>query len=220
MANHASKTLTRAKKISPWLNSQARNAFDWTLALCLALLTAPLQLLIAIAILSVDGWPIFFCHRRVGRLGTPITVVKFRTMVADAEAVLPKILSNPDRLRRWRRFRKLTDDPRTTKLGQILRKTSLDELPQLWQVLTGTMSLIGPRPMTQDEMQRLAVSDDHPIFLVKPGISGLVQTSGRHGVSLANRITLEEGYVSNSSWELDLKIIFRTIREVLSRNGC
>jgi len=206
--------------ISPWLSSRIRRLLDLALALILIILSAPLQILVALAILCLDGWPVLFFHQRIGKMGLPITVVKFRTMVVDAESILSQLLRDKEKLYWWESHRKLTDDPRITKLGSKLRRLSIDELPQLWQVLAGTMSLIGPRPMTADEMAQLGLDSSHTIFQIRPGLSGLSQTSGRHGIPIEERLAVEESYIVACSCWLDLKILIRTIREVVSRNGC
>jgi Undecaprenyl-phosphate galactose phosphotransferase WbaP len=181
----------------------------------LALITIVIALL---SLLSSPG-PLFYGHVRIGRHGRRIKVWKFRTMHVDAERMLEEHLAaNRDARSEWELQHKLRDDPRITPLGKILRNTSLDELPQLWNVLKGDMSLVGPRPIVQTEVSRYGTSIDL-YAAVKPGITGLWQVSGRTDISYSERVELDVFYVRHWSPWLDLYILAKTIVTLLSRDG-
>lgn len=191
--------------------------------LCIALLSSPvvfpLGLLLALCIrLDSKGSPIYAQHR-IGQNGKPIKVFKFRTMVCNADELLHKHLeANPELREEWEANQKLRDDPRVTRMGAFLRKTSLDELPQLWNVFSGSMSLVGPRPIVENEIDRYGkVYTDYS--LVKPGITGLWQVSGRNNTTYAERIRLDHYYVTNWSVWMDIWILARTIPVVLLGKG-
>jgi undecaprenyl-phosphate galactose phosphotransferase len=196
-----------------------KRGFDLLLGSALLIFTAPLIGVIALAIVAADGWPAFFWHRRIGMNGRPFACLKFRTMVQDAEARLQAVLErDPAALAEWQRDRKLKDDPRISRLGAWLRRTSLDELPQLWNVVVGDMSLVGPRPVVEAELERYG---DRAGFYLKtrPGLSGLWQVSGRSDVDYGERVHLDCHYVRNWTPLWDLALLFATVRVVLSRKG-
>ncbi len=197
---------------------RGKRAFDLTLA-CLALVVfAPIMLLIYVLV-RLDGGPGLFFHERIGRSGRPFRCIKFRSMVVDSERVLQQILATSEQARReWRRDRKLTDDPRITRLGWLLRKSSLDELPQLFNVIAGDMSLVGPRPIVAEELTRYRSSVRH-YFRCRPGITGLWQVSGRNSISYDRRVALDRLYAMRCSLALDLKILARTVWVVLVAKG-
>lgn len=183
------------------------------------LLCAPLLCVIAAAIRLDSKGGIFFGHKRIGKGGRVFRAWKFRTMVPDAEATLSKYLRlNPHHRETWEREQKLRDDPRVTRVGRWLRRTSLDELPQLWNVLTGEMSLVGPRPIITEEVWRYGDSF-HYYTSVSPGITGLWQVSGRNNTTYEERVSLDTSYVRNRSLHLDLSILFRTVGVVLRCEG-
>ena len=187
-----------------------------TLALLFIL---PLMLLVALAIFLQDGGPVVFAHRRVGRNGRHFHCLKFRSMAADAEARLADLLArDPVAREEWARDHKLKNDPRITKLGAFLRKSSLDELPQLFNVLRGEMSLVGPRPIVDDEVTKYGRYFQH-YCAVKPGITGLWQVSGRNDVSYRTRVALDCTYARSKSLGLDLWIMAATVPAVLCRRG-
>ncbi len=165
------------------------------------------------------GKGIFFGHRRVGMQGKPFRCYKFRTMVPNAKEVLEELLERDEEARaEWERDFKLKDDPRITPIGHFLRRTSLDELPQLWNVLKGEMSLVGPRPIVEEEIERYR--DDIDYYLgVRPGITGLWQVSGRNDIDYASRVQLDAWYVRNWSLWGDIVILLHTVRVVLARSG-
>jgi len=205
------------------LNGRARpqllkEAMDMFLSALLLVLAAPLFAVI-IAVSSLDGGPIFFAHRRLGADGLPFDCLKFRTMVVDADHVLEHALAQDALLaEEWRTSRKLSRDPRVTALGVFLRKTSLDELPQLINVLRRDMSLVGPRPIVQNEVL-LYGEGIVQYYAARPGLTGLWQVSGRSSTSYARRVELDVWYVNNWTIWCDLGVLLKTIPVVLLRRG-
>jgi len=198
--------------------SRAKRVFDVTVGLLLLAFFAPLLVLLAVAV-KRDGGPALFGHRRIGAGGQHFTCWKFRSMVVDAEAALKHTLAtDPEARREWERDFKLRNDPRVTKLGRFLRKSSLDELPQLFSVITGEMSLIGPRPIVADEVARYGggFSD---YAACRPGLTGLWQVSGRNDVDYAERVAIDSRYARNWSFLQDMSILVRTVGVVLRRSG-
>lgn len=213
----ASADMRRAHGANRW-SSLLKRAVDACGAAVLLLLAAPLLLVIALVV-SIDGGPVLFGHRRIGRDGAVFRCWKFRTMILDAEPCLEEYLSHHgDALEEWQRERKLAFDPRITPIGRFLRRSSLDELPQLWNVLVGEMSLVGPRPVTEAELA--SYGSVAPLYLaVRPGITGLWQISGRNDVGYAARVALDARYVETRSLLLDLRILVRTAGAVLAGRG-
>ncbi len=167
----------------------------------------------------LDGGPGFFGHKRVGKDRRQFSCWKIRTMVPDAEAKLKQYLSEtPDAMAQWQRDFKLDNDPRITRLGNFLRKTSLDELPQIWNVIRGEMSFVGPRPVVQDELLRYGEAEKYYLS-VRPGITGLWQVSGRNDISYADRVRMDRIYASRYSMLQDTKIIAKTATVVLFPTG-
>ncbi len=189
------------------------------LALLLLIVLALPMAVIAIALWRADGSPLLFGHYRVGRGGRIFKCLKFRTMRRDAAEVLAELLrSNPAARAEWERDQKLSRDPRVTPIGAFLRATSLDELPQLFNVLRGEMALVGPRPITVAELTRYGSVRWHYLS-VRPGMTGLWQVSGRNDTSYAERVELDRRYVESRSLGLDIDILVRTIGVVLVRDG-
>ncbi len=179
----------------------------------------PLMVLVGLAIFSHDRGPIVFAHRRIGRGGQLFPCLKFRSMAVDADRRLAEILAtDPDARAEWERDHKLRDDPRVTKLGAFLRKTSLDELPQLFNVLRGEMSLVGPRPIVQAEVTKYG-HRFASYCAVKPGITGLWQVSGRNDTTYRARVALDYLYAKRRNLKLDLAILLNTVPAVLLRRG-
>jgi len=194
-------------------------ALDILIASAVLLLTLPLFTVLALAIRLHDGGPAFFGHKRLGLNGKTFRCLKFRSMVVDAEDRLQALLaSNPAAACEWARDQKLRKDPRITPLGAFLRKSSLDELPQLLNVLRGEMSIVGPRPIVESEIVRYGRSYRH-YCRVRPGITGLWQVTGRNNVSYQRRVALDRLYVQSKSLPTDVKIILKTIPAVLVRDG-
>ena len=180
---------------------------------------APFFLIVAMMV-RADGGPAFFAHQRVGRGGKLFGCLKFRSMVIDSQARLEALLANDPAARaEWDATRKLKNDPRITRIGRFLRSTSLDELPQLINVLRGEMSLVGPRPVQEAEIDRYYGASAAHYMAVRPGITGLWQVSGRSETSYESRVALDVAYVSRPSLLADIAILLRTPVAVLSRRG-
>jgi len=192
-----------------------KRVFDIAFSLAALIITAPLLALIAVTIKLDDGGPVLFRQQRVGRYGKPFTIHKFRTMCVDAETRIDALIAAQGG--RALLF-KMDDDPRITRIGRILRKYSLDELPQFWSVLRGGMSVVGPRPQVAREVAEYTDAH-HRRLLIKPGITGLWQVSGRSDLSLDESIRLDLRYVENWSLAGDLTLIIKTVRVMLRPNG-
>lgn len=203
----------------PW-NRWFKEVFDRLLGLLMIIILSPLLMFVAILIYFDDGLPILYRQDRIGRKGKSFRLYKFRTMFRDADTRLDEYLSkNPQAKEEWRRFMKLKGfDPRVTRTGRMLRKISIDELPQLFNVLKGDMSLIGPRPYLERELERMGVHKDI-IMRVKPGITGLWQVSGRNELGFEERLKLDEFYVRNWSIWLDIYILMKTVWVVIAGRG-
>jgi Undecaprenyl-phosphate galactose phosphotransferase WbaP len=197
----------------------AKRMVDIFLAVIAALLLAPVVVLIAGLVRVTSRGPVFYSQPRIGKDRSVFRAWKFRTMMCDADASLEQYFErNPARRLEWRVNRKLRDDPRLTRAGRFLRKFSLDELPQLWNVFLGQMSLVGPRPIAADEMVRYGEGIEL-YTKVLPGITGLWQVSGRNDTTYDERVRLDEYYVRNWSVWMDLWILGRTLRCVITRRG-
>ena len=196
-----------------------KRAIDVTAILLVAPFIAPLVACLALIVKFTSKGPAFYCHPRIGRNGRTIRVWKLRSMVPNADVLLKKYLAdNPHLQSDWDRLHKLPNDPRVTAIGRILRKTSLDEIPQLWNVLCGEMSLVGPRPIVQAEVSRY--QSVYPLYLrVTPGITGLWQVNGRNSTTYEERISYDAEYVRNWSVYLDLYILARTVQTVVTCDG-
>ncbi|RKF15366.1 sugar transferase [Roseovarius spongiae] len=192
-----------------------------TLDILFVLLSAPIALLligISAALLWVEGGAPFYRQDRLGRDGRVFRILKLRTMVRDADASLADHLANDPALRvEWETTQKLKNDPRITRVGSILRKSSLDELPQLWNVLLGEMSVVGPRPMMVDQLP--LYGDAEHYFALRPGITGLWQVSKRNEGLFSLRVALDAEYDRSLSLAQDLKVLFLTVGAVLKRTG-
>lgn len=197
-------------------SQSTQRLFDVTLAGLMLMATAPLMLLIAAAIRLTSPGPVFFHQTRVGRWGRPFACLKFRTMVIDAEQQLAHILTtDPHARAAFQNDFKLAHDPRITPIGRLLRKTSLDELPQLINVLRGDMSLVGPRPVVPQELGRYG-DYAQVVLQVRPGITGAWQTNGRNNISYAQRVQLDVHYALNRNLKTDITILARTLNTVLN----
>ncbi len=189
------------------------------LAALVLLLLAPLMLVVAWQIRKVDGSGVIYAHGRVGRRGRIFPCYKFRSMVLDSDQVLQKLLQT-DRAARaeWERDQKLRNDPRITPIGRFLRKTSLDELPQLFNILAGDMHFVGPRPVTLGELRRYGAHKRHYLS-VRPGLTGLWQVSGRNTTTYDRRVQLDARYVERRNPLIDLWIVLRTLKVVALKEG-
>ncbi len=196
-----------------------KRALDVGLVLVGVLLLWPMILGLVILLKLMDPGPVLYGHRRIGAGGREFSCWKFRTMVVDGDAVLERHLrENPAEAAIWKDQRKLVNDPRVTPLGAILRKFSLDELPQLLNVLKGEMSLVGPRPIVQAELEHYGPSARH-YLTTRPGLTGLWQISGRSDTTYAERVRLDRFYVMTWNIWRDLRIIFLTIPAVALSRG-
>ena len=180
----------------------------------------PLTIIVKMVnVIYKENGKIFYCQTRIGKNGKHFKMYKFRTMVKDADKKLNDLLENNEELRKeWLENRKLKNDPRITKMGRFLRKTSLDEWPQFLNVLEGTMSLVGPRAVVDDEIEKFGIYKDD-ILSVKPGITGYWAANGRSDTTYEERVQMEHKYVENFSIWMDLKIIFKTIISVIKKEG-
>lgn len=195
-----------------------KRSFDIATAAAILVMFLPLLALICLVLLT-QGRPLLIRHRRIGRGGKTFRCLKFRTMVVDAEAVLQRHLArNPAAREEWNISHKLKDDPRVTALGRVLRKSSLDELPQLINVLRGEMSLVGPRPIVLAEVIHYGNHIER-YHEVRPGLTGAWQVSGRSDVSYDQRVALDCAYVAGRSFGRDLGILVMTIPAVLKSKG-
>ncbi|HEY3374403.1 MAG TPA: undecaprenyl-phosphate galactose phosphotransferase WbaP [Candidatus Aquicultor sp.] len=201
------------------LNRFVKRTFDVIASIAILLVILPILALIVIAIKLDSPGPIAFSHRRVRMHGDLFGCYKFRTMFVNAQEILDELLAKDPALKKeWKRDFKLKNDPRTTRVGKFLRKTSLDELPQIFNVLKGEMSLVGPRPIVEKEIERFGYSIAY-YFMVRPGITGLWQVSGRNNISYDERVDLEAWYVRNWSLWLDITLLIRTVSAVLDKTG-
>jgi exopolysaccharide production protein ExoY len=192
---------------------------DIVVALSAIVLLAPLLIICYIVTVTTSPGPALFRHRRVGFNGKHFGCLKFRTMVTDAPERLRNLLeSDPLAAAEWASNRKLRNDPRVTAIGAILRKSSLDELPQLFNVLRGDMSIVGPRPVPEEELERYATSIS-AYLACRPGITGLWQVSGRSTTTYSKRIACDTFYSSNWSMALDAKILIVTLPALLATDG-
>ncbi len=215
-ASHLTRSTTsvESNKRDP-LALRLKRVMDLIGSTALLLLTWPLFFAIAVAIKLDSPGPVFFRRRVAGQHGNPFNVLKFRSMVADAHELL---LRDPQLLKRYRKTLKIEKDPRITRVGRILRKTSLDELPQLINVLRGEMSLVGPRMLGDIELARYGEAAEK-VLAVKPGMASLWAVTGRHTVSFDRRVQLDLHYIENWSLWLDIKILLKCGIAVLSMVG-
>ncbi len=197
-----------------------KRTFDIVFSLLVFLFLFPVFLLIALAVKFSSRGPIFYSHERLARGGIPFPCYKFRTMYSDAGKRLEELLnSSPEIKKEWEETYKLKNDPRITPIGRFLRKSSLDELPQFWNVLKGDLSVVGPRPVVQQEMKKHFGEKATVILSVRPGLTGIWQVSGRSDTAYTKRIQLDEIYVDTQSLLLDIKLIAKTIPAMLSSRG-
>ena len=208
--------LKENKSISKRVYIVVKRFLDVFLSLIGLILLSPIFFIIATIIKLDSKGPVFFVHSRIGEKGKPLGIYKFRTMVTNAEELIKKF--TPEQKEEFEKNFKLENDPRVTKIGNFLRKTSLDELPQILNILKGELSIIGPRPIVQAELEKYG--DNKEKFLsVKPGLTGYWAANGRSDTSYEERIQMELYYVDNMSFWLDIKIFFKTIIAVIKKEG-
>jgi len=200
-------------------NRLAKRIFDLVATVVGGLLILPILLILAVLVGVDNKGRIIFAHRRVGRKGKLFPCYKFQSMVPNAQERLEEYLAkNPEARKEWEESFKLTNDPRVTKLGAFLRKTSLDELPQLWNVLMGDMSLVGPRPIVTKEVERYG-DYIREYYMVPPGITGMWQVNGRSDTTYGERVAMDTWYVRNWSVWIDLVYLFKTVKTVFTGKG-
>lgn len=205
--------------VSQPLGGRLKRCIDVTIGVVALLALWPLFFIIMAALRLTESGPLFFGHQRIGFRGQGFACIKFRTMVPDAEQILKEYLQNhPELEEEWALTHKLRNDPRVTSLGRFLRETSLDELPQLWNVIRGDMSIVGPRPIVLAEVLRYTDSFFY-YAAARPGITGLWQVMGRSNCSYEERVRYDVSYVRDWSLARDMSIFLKTIIVVLSRRG-
>ncbi|MBX9739654.1 MAG: sugar transferase [Beijerinckiaceae bacterium] len=201
------------------IGGSAKRAFDLVASVAAAIVVAPLLIMLSLLILVTNGGPVTIRHQRVGKGGRKFGCFKFRTMVTNGDEVLKRHLAeNPAAMEEWTRNRKLVVDPRVTRLGRILRKTSLDELPQLFNIIAGDMSFVGPRPIVEDEIVRYGNAFAE-YSRARPGLTGRWQISGRNDTGYDERVKLDREYVTNWSFSRDIVILVLTIPAVIKARG-
>lgn len=200
--------------------SPFKRLFDILFSSTALICCVPLFSVIAAAIVISSRGKVFYSHERIGRGGKPFRCYKFRSMYPDADDRLQDLLkSNPEMREEWIQSRKLKQDPRVMPIGKFLRKTSMDELPQFWNVLKGDLSIVGPRPLVSAEVIGYLGDKAAKILSVRPGLTCIWQVSGRSDVSYSKRIQLDEEYIDNQSFLLDVKLILKTIPSMLFSKG-
>lgn len=206
------------QNLAKWSSRTIKRGFDVLASLTIIIILSPLLVYISYKV-KRDGGPAIYGHERVGKKGRPFKCLKFRSMIINSKEVLEQLLKeNVSAKKEWEETFKLKNDPRITEIGHFLRRTSLDELPQLFNVLKGEMSLVGPRPIIAAELERYNEEVDY-YLLSKPGMTGLWQVSGRSDVDYATRVYLDAWYVKNWSMWNDIAILFKTIGVVLKKDG-
>lgn len=219
IVNTEAEVLTQAVTLKVPKGGTSKRIFDVIFASSFLFLAFPAMFFIALVLFSTDRGPIFFGHERIGHNGKRFRCLKFRTMVTNSQEVLARHLEMfPQARAEWDASQKLRDDPRITPIGRFLRITSLDELPQLINVIRGEMSLVGPRPIVQDEVVRYA-GEIVAYAATRPGITGLWQVSGRSDVDYDQRVRLDSQYVREWSFTGDIVILARTVKVVVARTG-
>lgn len=197
-----------------------KRIFDLMFSLAALTFGFPLYFLIALMIKYTSKGNVFYYQTRIGRGGKAFRCYKFRTMYHDADQRLSTLLKeSPSARKEWGETRKLKNDPRVTSLGKFLRKTSLDELPQFYNVLKGNLSIVGPRPVVQEEINQFFGVKAYKILSIRPGLTGIWQVSGRNNTSYSHRVHLDETYVDNQSFWLDLKLICQTLPCMIFARG-
>ncbi|WP_180059655.1 exopolysaccharide biosynthesis polyprenyl glycosylphosphotransferase [Acinetobacter sp. YH12128] len=195
-----------------------KRAFDIIFALFFLIILSPFILILALLI-KKDGGPAFYGHERIGQNGIRFKCLKFRSMAVNSQELLQQILNNnPEARQEWETTFKLKNDPRITTIGHFIRKTSLDEIPQLINILKGEMSTVGPRPVTEKELP-MYNEDVKYYLMIKPGLTGLWQVSGRNDIDYESRVKLDTNYIQNWSFFKDIIIILKTVKVVLKKDG-
>ena len=203
-----------------WPGYALKRLFDLVSVVVILALFGWLMLIIAVSVRLSSGSNVIYGHTRVGRKGRQFQCYKFRSMVSNSDEVLRQLLETDSEAReQWERDFKLKDDPRITRIGRFIRKTSLDELPQLWNVVTGDMSIVGPRPVVQAEFEQYYGNARQHYLSVSPGLTGLWQVSGRNDLDYEQRVQLDKSYVENWNVFSDFFIVMRTVKVMVKGRG-
>ena len=202
------------KRQSPY--KYIKRMMDAVLSIIALVVLSPIFLIIAIAIKVESKGPVFFKHTRIGKDGKIIKLYKFRSMVMNAEELIKTF--TPEQMKEYKENYKLTDDPRITKVGKFLRKTSLDELPQLLNIIKGDLAIIGPRPVVEGELKKYGQNSEK-FLSVTPGLTGYWAANGRSCTTYEQRMQMELYYIDNLSLKMDIKVFFKTIEAVIKREG-
>lgn len=194
-----------------------KRCFDIVVSALMLVLLSPVFLVVALLIHHEDHGPALYRHRRIGKGGQPFDCLKFRSMRIDSAEMM--IRFTPEQRVEFAKYHKLKDDPRITRIGNFLRNSSLDELPQLWNILIGQMSFVGPRPITEIELEQYGPKQRGKYESVLPGLTGMWQASGRNNLTFKQRMYYDAYYVDHQSIWLDIKILFKTFSAVLNGEG-
>ena len=189
---------------------------DILLSIIGLIVLSPVFLAIGIIVKLDSKGTVFFKHKRIGKNGQEIYIYKFRTMISGAEKMIEKF--DEKQMKEFKENYKLENDPRVTKVGNFLRKTSLDELPQILNILKGDLSIVGPRPITKEELERYGENKEK-FLSITPGLTGYWQANGRSSTTYEERMEMELYYIDNCSWKMDIKIFFKTIISVIKKEG-
>lgn len=210
---------TKSVDMKEFVYQLSKRCADIILALLGLILMLPLAIIIkVVSLLLGDKESIFFVQTRIGKDGKEFKIYKFRTMASNSEKILKQLLMQEKYKKEWEEKQKIENDPRVTGIGKYLRKTSLDEIPQMYNLLKGDMSLIGPRPLIKGELE--SHNGNKEIYeSVRPGISGWWACNGRSDTTYEERLELEYYYINNRNFALDCKCVFKTIKVVLSKDG-
>ena len=216
---HGSASGSAASPVSGF-DLRITRGLDIVIAAVALLFFAPLMIAIALSVYAADPGPIFFAQRRIGRGGRMFRCLKFRTMATDAEARLQELLrTDPAARAEWDRDHKLRNDPRIVGIGSFLRKSSLDELPQLWSILVGDMSFVGPRPALFNQDDLISLRTQVGVDALVPGLTGWAQVNGRDELPIPEKVKLDAQYLQRQSLGFDIRILWLTFVKVLRRDG-
>ena len=205
-----------AKKASKINYMSVKRVFDLVISTIGLIMLSPIFLILAIIVKLDSKGPVFFAHTRYGKNGKKFKMYKFRTMYENAQDMINDF--TPEQMKEWKENFKLQDDPRITKVGKFLRKTSLDELPQIVNIIKGDLSIIGPRPVIEEELEKYGENKEK-FLSVTPGLTGYWQANGRSSTTYEQRMEMELYYIDHSSPKLDFKIFFKTIESVIKKEG-
>ena len=205
-----------AKKASKINYMSVKRVFDLVISTIGLIILSPIFLILAIIVKLDSKGPVFFAHTRYGKNGKKFKMYKFRTMYENAQDMINDF--TPEQMKEWKENFKLQDDPRITKVGKFLRKTSLDELPQIVNIIKGDLSIIGPRPVIEEELEKYGEHKEK-FLSVTPGLTGYWQANGRSSTTYEQRMEMELYYIDHISPKLDFKIFFKTIESVIKKEG-